>query len=113
MLADVLQLFAGLEANRAARRDANFLARTRIATDPRWELHLKDASLSIQCVRHAASVTHRPEHGIHRQLGLHLGDIRHQETSFTISTLIIGLASDPVNTLIHRTYAVKLISALL
>src|SRR5687768_9474154 len=78
-LPDVLQFLAGLEADGAAGRDANFLARARVAADAALAgLHLKHAK-AAQLYAFAAlhRVTHGFEHRIDGQLGFDLGDIGH------------------------------------
>src|SRR5687767_5035717 len=83
-LPDVLQFFAGLEANRAPGleanrapgRDAHFLARPRVTADTALaRLHLKDAK-AAQLNTFAAlhRVAHGLEYGIDGQLGFDLGD---------------------------------------
>src|SRR5687768_13256525 len=115
-LPDVLQFLAGLEANRAAGRDAHFLAGPRVAADAALaRLHLKDAK-ATQLNTFAAlhRVTHGFEHSIDGQLGFDLGDIGHArdfvddiDLDHCVRSAFIGL-----NSLNQGTYAVKRISAL-
>src|SRR6185437_12664954 len=76
---DVLEVLAGLEANRAARRDAYFFARPGIAPDSAFaRLHLKDAEAAqLDSLTALHGEPHRLEHRIDGHLGLDLGDIRH------------------------------------
>ena len=95
-LADVLQLFAGLEADGAAGRDAHFLAGAGVAADAALAgLHLKHAK-SPQLNTFAA--LHREPHGSNTastaSSALTLVISARRETSLTMSTLIMrGAAS--------------------
>ena len=75
--ADVLQVFAGLEPNRASRRDAHFLARAGIAADaPLAWLHLEDPESSqLDPLAALHRGPHRVEHRVDGHLGFHLGDV--------------------------------------
>ena len=75
--ADVLKVLARLEPDRSSRRNPYFLARPRVAADSALAgLHLKDAKAS-QFDSFAAlhRQSHRIEDGVHRHLGLDLGDV--------------------------------------
>src|SRR5262245_2487169 len=76
-LSDVLEVFARLEANRAARWDADFLAGSGVAADAAFAgLHLehaKPAQLDALAALHGGP--HRIEYGVDRHLGFDLGDI--------------------------------------
>jgi hypothetical protein len=78
VLSDILQIFTGLEANRPSRRDANFFACPGIPSDASFAwFHLEDAKASqLDAVTTLHRQTHRVEHGIDRNLGLDLGDVR-------------------------------------
>jgi len=53
-------------------------------------LYLKNAKASqLNAFAPLHRVAHRLEDGVHRQLGLHLGDVGHPRDSFTMSTLIM------------------------
>src|SRR5262249_30232380 len=76
-LSDVRQIFTGLEADRPARRDADFFSGPGVAADAALaRLHLEDtepAKLDSLAALHGDS--HRVEHRVDRHLGLDLGDI--------------------------------------
>src|SRR5439155_16945360 len=74
---DVLKVFARLEADRTAGRDAHFLAGAGVAPDAALaRLHLEDpktAQLDALAALHGGP--HRIENGIDRHLSLDLGDV--------------------------------------
>src|SRR2546423_11214928 len=76
-LADVLQVLAGLEANRAAGRDAHFLAGPRVAADAALaRLHLEDSEAAeLNPVASLHRHAHRVEHRVDGYLGLDLGNV--------------------------------------
>src|SRR5687767_12339671 len=77
LLADILEIFTGLEADRPAWRDANFLAGpwvTANAALPRLYLeHAEAAQLDPVAPLHGEA--HGVEHGIHGHLSLDLCDV--------------------------------------
>src|SRR2546423_14485752 len=76
-LADVLQIFAGFEPDRAPGRNADFLAGPRVAADAALaRLHLEDpesAQLDALAALHGDS--HRVEDGVDCHLGFDFGDV--------------------------------------
>src|SRR5213593_3704687 len=77
-LADVLEVFARLEADGATRRDAHFLAGAGVTADAALaRLHLEDSeSAKFDPFAALHGGPHRVEHRVHRNLGLDLGDVR-------------------------------------
>src|SRR5262245_51226603 len=76
-LADVLEILAGLEANRAAGRNANFFSSAGVTADSTLaRLHLEDPKApqfdSFTALHRGA---HRVEHCIDRHLSLDFGDV--------------------------------------
>src|SRR5687768_6542155 len=76
-LSDVLKFLAGLEADSAAGRDADFFARSRITPDAALSgLYLKHAKASqLNAFPALHRVTHRFEHRVDGQLGFDLGHV--------------------------------------
>src|SRR5581483_665539 len=76
-LSDVLEVFTRLEPDRAARRDADFLARSRIAPDAALaglDLEYPEAA-QLDALAALHGDPHRVEHRVDRHLGLDLGDV--------------------------------------
>src|SRR5262245_34993792 len=77
-LADVLKIFARLEPDCPARRNAHFFSGARVAADAALaRLHLKDTEpteLDTFAALHGGP--HRIEDRVNGHLGLHLGDVR-------------------------------------
>src|SRR5215831_3820726 len=77
-LADVLEVFARLEADSATRRDAHFLAGARVTADAALTgLHLEyaeSAQFDTLAALHGGS--HRIENRVDCHLGFDLGDVR-------------------------------------
>jgi hypothetical protein len=90
-LADILEIFAGLEADRPPRWDADFLAGPWVAADPSFaRLHLEDPEATkLDSLATLHGQAHRVEYRVDCHLGFHLGDVGDFETSFTMSTLIM------------------------
>src|SRR5258706_10916366 len=76
-LADVLEIFAGLEADRPARRNADFLAGARVAANAALaRLHLEDAEATqLDALAALHGGPHRIEDGVDSNLGFDLGDV--------------------------------------
>src|SRR5437764_13945196 len=76
-LSDVLQIFTGLEADRASRRDAHFLAGAGIAADTALaRLDLEDAeSAKLDAFAALHGNPHGVEHGVDGYLGFDLGNV--------------------------------------
>src|SRR5258706_11062046 len=76
-LTDVLKILAGLEADRASRRDAHFLTGPRVAADaalPRLHLeHPEAPELNPVAALHRHA--HRIEYRVNGYLGLDLGNV--------------------------------------
>ncbi len=76
-LADVLEVFARLEANGASRRDTHFLAGPWVTSDTALaRLHLEDSeSAKLDPLPALHGGPHRVEDGVDCHLGLDLGDV--------------------------------------
>src|SRR5205809_1255880 len=76
-LSDVLQIFTGLETDRASRRDAHFLAGAGIAADAALaRFHLEDPeSAKLDSLATLHGDPHRVEHRVDSHLGFDLGDV--------------------------------------
>src|SRR5205823_2362761 len=78
LLAQVLEVLAGLEADRAAGRDLDLLARPRVAADAALAgLDLEDAEAAqLDALSAHHRVLHGFEDGLDRRLRLDLRDVR-------------------------------------
>src|SRR5262245_53142348 len=78
LLPDILEVLAWLEANRAARRDANVLACPWVTSDAALAgLDLKyPETAELDAIPTLHGETHGVEHGVNRDLSLNLGDVR-------------------------------------
>src|ERR1700737_2334104 len=76
-LADVLEVFAGFETDRATGRDAHFLARPRVTADASLaRLHLEHAETAkLDALAALHGGPHRVEYRVDSHLGFHLGDV--------------------------------------
>src|SRR5262245_44619174 len=76
-LTDVLQVFAGLEADSAPGRDTNFLTSAWVAADAALaRLHLEHAETAqLNPVAPLHRHSHRVEHRVYSYLGLDFGDV--------------------------------------
>src|SRR6266852_5588160 len=77
-LADVLEVFARFESDRATGRDAHFLACPRVAADASLaRLHLEHAEpAKFDALAALHGGPHRVEYRIDSHLGFDLGDVR-------------------------------------
>ena len=113
LLPDILEVLAGLEANRSARRDANFLARPWVASDAALAgLHLKDPeSAQLDAIPALHGQTHGVEYGVNRDLSFDFGDIGDFRDFVDDVDLdhvgILRLCQKPVTTIKRVTYAVN------
>jgi len=78
-LSDVLQVFAGFEANSSPWWDADFLPGSRISADAALAgLHLEHAEAAkFNALSALHRDSHRIEDSVDRYLGLNLGDVGH------------------------------------
>src|SRR5205823_3750962 len=76
-LADVLEIFAGLEANGPPWRNANFFPGPRVAADAALAgFHLEHAEATeLDALAPLHGGPHRVEYRIDRHLSFHLGDV--------------------------------------
>src|SRR5262245_54553459 len=75
--ADILEVLPGLEPDCSSRRDANLLTRSGVPADPTLAgLDLENAEpAELDSLATLHRQPHRVEHGVHRHLGLDLGDV--------------------------------------
>src|SRR3954453_12885401 len=90
-LADILQVFARFEADRASRRNADFLAGPWVAADAALaRLDLEDAEAAqLDALAPLHGGPHRVEHPIAAHLSFPLGKVGNFRHLMTMSTLIM------------------------